>query len=62
VILSARDYYRAAEYLLSEYGEDAGPRAAARAAQLAGDGPPLVHEIWRLLAVIVREIEQQSAR
>ncbi len=60
-MLTPHDYYRAAKYLISTHGTDAGPRAAARAAQLAGDGTPIVYEIWRLLAVTIREIEQRAA-
>ena len=60
-MLTAHDYYRAAKYLISTHGVDAGPRAAARAAQLAGEASPIVCEMWRLLAVTIREIEQQAA-
>jgi hypothetical protein len=56
--LSAHDYVRAAKYLLGEYGRDAHSRASARAAQLAGENTPVVHEMWRVLAQTIGELER----
>jgi hypothetical protein len=61
-MLNPDDYYRAARYLIGEYGPAAGDRAASRAAQLAAEGCRDVHEMWRLLAVTVREIEERAHR
>jgi hypothetical protein len=60
-MLQSTDFYRAAVFLISCYGREAGVRAANRARELQAAGDTGAHAIWAVLAATVREIEKQKA-
>ena len=59
-MLKATDFYRAANYLISRYGDEAGDRAANRASALGAAGDADLQAIWERLLATVREIEKQT--
>lgn len=60
-MLTAKDYHRAATYLLSRYGDDALERAANRASELRESGEAGLHRIWDVLFQTLREIDKAGA-
>jgi hypothetical protein len=57
-MLTAKDYHRAATYLLSRYGDDALERAANRASELRESGEAGLQRIWDVLFETLREIDK----
>lgn len=55
-MLTAKDYHRAATYLLSRYGDDALERTANRASELRESGEAGLQRIWDVLFETLREI------
>jgi len=56
-MLLPTDFWRAAKYLISRYGADAGERARLRANELNEAGEPNLHEIWSVLATTIVELD-----
>ncbi|MBV8535905.1 MAG: hypothetical protein JO128_09955 [Alphaproteobacteria bacterium] len=56
-MLLPADFWRAAKYLISRYGVDAGERARLRANELNEAGEAALHEIWSALARTIVELE-----
>lgn len=59
-MLLPTDFRRAAHYLISRYGAEAGERARIRANELDAAGEPGLHEIWSVLAATVAELDSAS--
>ena len=55
-MLLPTDFRRAAKYMISRYGSEAGDRAATRANELREAGDNGLHKIWSLLAATVAEL------
>jgi len=56
-MLLPTDFWRAAKYLISRYGAEAGERARLRANELHESGEMGLHKIWSVLAATIAEIE-----
>jgi hypothetical protein len=56
-MLLPTDFWRAARYLISRYGAEAGERARLRANELHEAGETGLHNIWSVLAATVAEID-----
>ena len=57
-MLTPKDFYRAAVYLVGRYGDDAWPRASNRAAELRSAGDE-ISSIWDVLAATIQEVEKR---
>ncbi len=55
-MLLPSDFWRAAKYLISRYGAEAGDRARLRANELHEAGETDLHEIWSVLATTIAEM------
>ena len=55
-MLLPTDFWRAAKYLVSRYGAEAGERARLRANELHEAGETHLHKIWSVLATTIAEI------
>ncbi len=60
-MLTPKDFYRAAVYLVGRYGDDAWPRASNRAAELRSAGDD-ISAIWDVLAATIEEVEKRPVR
>jgi len=56
MMLLPTDFWRAAKYLVSRYGAEAGERARLRANELHEAGEMHLHKIWSVLATTIAEI------
>ena len=56
-MLLPTDFWRAAKYLVSRYGPEAGERARLRATELEEAGEAGLHKIWSVLAATVAELD-----
>ena len=61
-MLLPTDFWRAAKYLISRYGEEAGDRAQLRANELHDAGEANLHKIWSVLAATVVELDSAARR
>lgn len=59
-MLLPTDFWRAAKYLISRYGSDAGERAQLRANELREAGETNLHKIWHVLAATVAELDARE--
>jgi hypothetical protein len=57
MMLLPTDFWRAAKYLTSRYGTEAGERARLRANELQEAGETGLHKIWSGLAATIAELE-----
>jgi hypothetical protein len=60
-MLLPTDFRRAAKYLISRYGAEAGERARLRANELHEAGDANLHKIWSVLAATVAEINSAAS-
>ena len=60
-MLLPTDFWRAANYLISSYGSDAGERAQLRANELREAGEVNLHKIWHVLAATVAELDSRES-
>lgn len=60
-MLLPTDFWRAAKYLISRYGSDAGERAQLRANELREAGEINLHKIWHVLAATVAELDSRES-
>jgi hypothetical protein len=56
-MLLPTDFWRAAKYLISRYGAEAGERARLRSNELREAGETNLHKIWNVLAATVAELD-----
>ena len=56
-MLLPTDFWRAAKYLISRYGAEAGERARLRANELHETGETSLHKIWSVLATTIAELD-----
>jgi len=56
-MLLPTDFWRAAKYLISRYGAEAGERARLRANELSEAGEANLHNIWSVLATTIAELD-----
>lgn len=61
-MLLPTDFWRAAKYLISRYGPEAGERAQLRANELREAGETNLHSIWNVLAATVAELNARQSR
>jgi len=59
-MLLPTDFWRAAKYLISRYGAEAGERAQLRATELGEAGETNLHKIWKVLAATVAELNARE--
>ncbi len=59
-MLLPNDFWRAAKYLVSRYGAEAGDRATLRANELREAGETNLHDIWSILAATVAEVNSRQ--
>lgn len=59
-MLLPTDFWRAAKYLVSRYGTEAGERARLRATELQEAGELGLHKIWSVLAATVAELDSAN--
>ena len=55
-MLLRTDFWRAAKYLISRYGAEAGERARLRANELHEAGETNLYNIWSVLAATIAEL------
>lgn len=60
-MLLPTDFWRAAKYLISRYGSEAGERAQLRANELREAGEINLHKIWHVLAATVAELDSRDS-
>ena len=56
-MLLPTDFWRAAKYLISRYGAEAGERARLRANELHEAGETNLHTIWSIVATTIAELD-----
>lgn len=59
-MLLPNDFRRAANYLISRYGAEAGDRAASRATELREAGENDLHQIWSVLAATIVQLHSSQ--